>query len=296
MEPERLPLTGVSVVFLRSPDRAAAMARQVQRLGAESSAMPLTDFEQVTESGELRRALVRLADGGYQWVVFSSVTAVASLQLHAVTSGRELTAILGGELRIAAVGSRTRQYLAQASIVADLVPEINQSAQGLLDEMPAGPGSVLLPQADIADAALAEGLAAAGWTVDRVTVYRTVDYPAAAGRRLVVPVPAGNGRAPVPIDSRQFHRLTVADVPVVVVLTSPSSALRFHAMLDKKVPSGFFTAPLVIAIGPSTADAAVDAGLGVDAVAARPTPEGIADAAVRAVTDRRTAPRNGVQP
>ncbi|WP_035772182.1 uroporphyrinogen-III synthase [Arthrobacter sp. Br18] len=296
MEPAPLPLAGVVVVFLRSPDRSAAMAREVQQLGAEPFAMPLIDFEQVPGFGEVAEALVRLAEGGYQWVVFTSVTAVASVQQHALASGRELTAILGNGVHIAAVGNTTREYLAGASVAAHLVPELDQSAQGLLDGMPAGPGSVLLPQADIADAALAEGLAAAGWTVDRVTAYRTVDYPAAAGRRLVVPVPPDDGRASATIDLRQFRRLAGTDATVAVVVTSPSSALRFRGMLEKEASRDPGVAPLVIAIGPSTAAAAAGAGLRIDAVAALPTPAGIADAAVRAVTNRRTAPKNGVLP
>ncbi|WP_049822302.1 uroporphyrinogen-III synthase [Arthrobacter sp. H41] len=289
-----LPLAGVCVVLLRSPERSAAMAREVRLFGGQPVVMPLIDFEQVPGSRELEEALARLAEGRYQWVVFTSVTAVASLQLHAGAAGEELTGMLRAGPRIAAAGSVTGEYLASAGVVAHLVPEGSQSARGLLDEMPAGPGAVLLPQADIADPALAEGLTAAGWAVDRVTVYRTVDYPAAAAHRLVVPVPAGDGGIPVPIDSRQFRRLTAGKAPVVAVLTSPSSALRFHAMLEKEAPLGVGAAPLVIAIGPSTATAAAGAGLRVDAVASRPTPEGIAEAAVRAVTGGSTAPRNGV--
>ncbi|MBG6182138.1 uroporphyrinogen-III synthase [Arthrobacter sp. CAN_A214] len=294
MEAGPLPLAGVSVVLLRSPERSAAMAREVQRLGGEPLVMPLIDFEQAPESEDLRRALVRLAEGRYQWVVFPSVTAVASLQLHAGTAGRDLAGMLHSGPRIAAVGSITGKYLASSGVVAHLVPEGSQSARGLLLEMPTGPGSILLPQADIADPALAEGLTAAEWSVDRVTAYRTVDYPAAATRRLVVPVPAGDGRIPGSINPRQFRRLAAGKAPVVAVLTSPSNVFRFHAMLEKEAPMGSGSAPLVVAIGPSTATAAAGAGVRVDAVASRPTPEGIAEAAVRAVTGRSTAPRNGV--
>ena len=71
------------------------------------------------------------------------------------------------------VGPGTAAAVRAAGIEPDLVPE-RFVAEGLLAVFPPGPGRVLLPQAEAARPVLADGLRAAGWTVDAVVAYRTV--------------------------------------------------------------------------------------------------------------------------
>jgi uroporphyrinogen-III synthase len=145
---------------------------------------------------------------------------------------------------------------------------------------------VLLPQADIAAAALREGLAAKGWQVRPVVAYRTVDYPARAGKRLTAVLAAGApGTAQVPgageleeLSVPDFTRAAAAGGIGAVVLTSPSLVRRLQAVAPR-LPDEV----LLVAIGNSTAREAAARGLTVAAVAAAPTPEGIADALAAAL-------------
>jgi uroporphyrinogen-III synthase len=119
-------------------------------------------------------------------------------------------------------------------------------AEGLLAVFPPGPGRVLLPQAEAARPVLADGLVAAGWTVDAVVAYRTV--PAEAAPALV-------------------ERARGADA---ITFTSGSTVSGYLAA------AGPGAVPAVVAcIGPVTADAATAAGIPVTAVAAEHTIEGL---------------------
>lgn len=153
--------------------------------------------------------------------------------------------------RLAAVGSVTAAGL---GLPADLVPA-TQLAYALVAEFPTGSGSVLLAQAEQAGPAVGAGLTAKGWRVDVVAAYRTV---------------------PIRPTSAQLLTTLSADA----VLFASGSAVRAWTQVF-----GTQTPAFVIAIGPSTAQAANDLGLKVDAVAADHSLDGLVGELVTQLTD-----------
>ena len=136
-------------------------------------------------------------------------------------------------------------------MVADLVPE-EFVAESLLDAMPAGPtdrsGRVLLARAAVARDVLPDGLRARGWEVDVVEAYRTV--PAAA-------------------DPDVLAAAAAADA---ITFTSSSTVTHYLDLAGAdQVP------PTVVCIGPVTAETARSHGLGVTAVAAEHTIDGLVE-------------------
>lgn len=271
-------LAGLTVALLRSPDRGAAMAAELVQRGAETLLVPLVDWELPVDSGELDRLLDALPS--YDWVVVTSVTTVRALAHRAETRRRSLASLLGS-VRVAAVGAASRDALAERGVRVHLVPTDDQSAEGLLISLPAQPARALLPQSDLAADTLEKGLTRRGWTVDAVTAYHTVDYPAAAERRLSGPSESAAqvGRMVTPeelsegILNGRIH---------AVVLTSPSIARRLHAMMGT-LPDTVAT----VAIGRRTERDASALGIRIDATAASPSPTGIADAVSTAVVNHR---------
>jgi hydroxymethylbilane synthase len=183
------------------------------------------------------------ADEAYDWVVFTSSNAVAAV-------GERLCGGLVGGARVAAVGPATAAAVRTLGVEPALVPE-RFSAEALAAALGDLDGSrVLLPQADIADPRLAAGLRARGATVDAVVAYRTV---------------------PLQPDAEGVQALEEADA----VLLASGSAARSLAALGAALEHG-----LVVCIGPSTAEAAREAGLGVGLVASEATAEGMIQALV----------------
>lgn len=232
-------------------DRLTAAAREH---GARVVVAELIRHETVEPTVRLDTALRAL--GTFDWLALTSATTVAVLAERAAALGDSLADLAAGTA-VAAVGQATADAAARHGLRPDLVPPGRASAAALLAVWPAGHGTVLLPRSEIAAPTLPAGLRERGWQVTDVVAYRTL--PATA------PDPA-------------LAALVAAGGVDVVVLTSGSTASAFAALYGTDAPARF------CAIGPSTARAAVGAGLPVHAVADHQTTAGLLEAAARALT------------
>ncbi|WP_419918962.1 uroporphyrinogen-III C-methyltransferase [Candidatus Poriferisocius sp.] len=234
---ENRPLFGRRIVVTRAQPRASALAAELRRRGAETVELPTIAFEPPDDLDLMARAAAQV--GGYDWVVFTSPTGVARF-LEQLRDARDL-----GGVQVAAIGPGTAAALAERNVIADLVPG-RFVAEALLEAMPRGPGRVLIPRAETARDVLPEGLAAAGWDVDVVPVYRTV--------------------APPP-DPTAPARLAGAEV---ITFTSSSTVTNF---VDIHGTGG--VPPVVATIGPITTATARNRGLEVAVEATEHTIAGL---------------------
>lgn len=259
------PLGGLRVFVPRSPDRAGPLLAALRAAGADPVAAPLVAIGAPADLAGMDDAAARLAAGGYDWVGVTSSFAVDALGEAATRAGRTLAELVAagraarpGSTRFAAVGAATAATLARAGVRAELVPELQQTVQGMLAGWPQpGPGArVLLPQSDLAAPALAAGLAERGWRAYPVVAY--TNGPAAPlPANLVADLVTGRVRA--------------------VVLTSGSAARRLAAQVTLPAST------LVCCIGPRTAEVAATLGLPAAVLAARPSPDAIVAALVAAL-------------
>ena len=240
---EDRPLLGRRVVVCRARGQASGLADRLRRLGADTLEVPTIEIADPSDGGAALRAAAAEVRA-YDWVAFTSPNAVERFLacLHDARS-------LGAELGVAAIGPGTAAALAERGVIADLVPE-RSIAEGLVEALAKLPtGRVLIPQAAAARPALADGLRAAGWTVTAVEAYRTV--PA---------IP--------PADV-----LAAAAKADAIAFTSGSTVDNYlDAAGAEAVP------PVVVAIGPVTAEAARRRGLTVTAEAAEHTLDGLVSA------------------
>ncbi|WP_051422882.1 uroporphyrinogen-III synthase [Arthrobacter sp. MA-N2] len=275
---ETRALVGARVLVTRSPDRAAPLITALREAGAEPLLLPLIDFERARDQHSLEVALDALRAGAYGWLVVSSITTVRALKEKAAERRLDLRDMIPESVRIATIGPSSRRVLEAEGVAVDLAPDDVQSAAGLIAVWPSGPGNVLLPQADIAGAALSAGIEAKGAVVQAVTAYHTVEYPAAPERRLTASLAAANGwqagigsGAPELTPAAAKAELARGLLHAVIA-ASPSAARRIHAALAPLQDCRF------IAIGRSTAAEAAALGMPVTAIAKEPTPAGIVTA------------------
>jgi uroporphyrinogen-III synthase len=273
-------LEGARVLVTRSPDRAASLVAALRETGAEPLLLPLIDFERARDLHSLEVAFDALGAGAYSWLVISSVTTVQALEELARERGATLSRWLPGTVRVATIGPATRRELEARGITVDLAPARLQSGTGLLDIWPQGQGSVFLPQADIADSRLAAGLESLGASVQAVTAYHTVDYPADPARSLS---PDGNYGSREVITPSEAKAELAAGRLHAVVAASPSAAQRIHAGLSPLGDCRF------VAIGRSTSAEAERLGLPVAAVAEQPTTSGLVSAVIEALAPGHSA-------
>ncbi|MHA7153707.1 uroporphyrinogen-III synthase [Arthrobacter sp. TMN-50] len=302
--PDPLPLDGVRVVLLRGADRSGPVVEELLSRGASVRLLPLIDFVTPEDAGPLDAALDLLRNGGFAWLLVTSSTTVRALKQRSAERGGDLAAALHPSTRIAAVGQATAGALAAESIRVDLVPgkvDGGSSAAGLAAAFArlAPEGRILLPQADLAAETLGRALIGQGWDLLRVTAYLTVPYPADPGRRITADIAPYRAGSDTPeandagahadtvteLDRDGFWAAAGAGDVDAVVFTSPSTVRQLSDGAPAAWPGTLPTGLAAVMIGATTADEAAKYGMPGGAVAAQPTPAGIADAIAAAVRE-----------
>ncbi|MFF2268454.1 uroporphyrinogen-III synthase [Cellulosimicrobium cellulans] len=294
------PLAGRTVLVPRAPERAAGLAATLRDAGARVLVSPAIERARVEDAAPVDGAVARLAHGDFAWVVVTSVNAIDELVASAARQGVHL-GDAARQARWAAVGPATRRALEAVGIAVELEPDEN-SARGLVAAFAAldstdhtsispnqastsadhrstsadhgstsadhgstsrGRGVVLLPQGDLAAPTMHDGLHDLGYVPHVVTVYRTVTH--ALAPEVVAAWRAGE------VDA--------------VVLTSGSVAREVARQLGPRDDVAG------VAIGDPTARAARAVGLGLDAVAERPTDPALAAALTTVLSGDPAAPQ-----
>jgi uroporphyrinogen III methyltransferase/synthase len=247
---ETRPLFGRTVVVTRAREQASELRARLEQLGAAVLELPSIAIEALDfEVPDL---------GRYEWVVFTSVNGVFGFFDRGLAPAG-LDARAFGAARVAAIGPGTAAALVQRGIRPDLLPE-RFVAESLLDGFPAPTAAgarVLLARAEVARDILPEGLAARGYDVDVLPVYRT---------RPATPEP----------DALERVRAGAVDA---LTFTSSSTVANFSDLVGP-VPD---PQPLVVSIGPVTSQTARERGLRVDVEAPVHTIDGLVTALVDAL-------------
>jgi uroporphyrinogen III methyltransferase/synthase len=202
------------------------------------------------------RAVKGLVTGRYQWIAFTSVNAVRAIREKVEEYGLDARAFAG--VKVAAVGAQTAAALRAFGIMPELVPDGEQSGEGLAaawppyDDVLDPINRVLLPRADIATESLVARLTELGWEAEDVTAYRTVRA------------------SPPPAPIREAIKTGGFDA---VLFTSSSTVRNLIGIAGKP-----HAVTVIAAIGPQTAKTATEFGLRVDVQADTPSVTTLVDA------------------
>jgi len=131
---ETKPLFGWRVLVPRTKEQAAAVSDRLREYGAVPEEVPTIAVEPPRTPQQMERAVKGLVTGRYQWVAFTSVNAVRAVRERFEEYGLDARAFAG--VKVAAVGEQTAQALQDFGIRPDLIPEGEQSAEGLAKEWP----------------------------------------------------------------------------------------------------------------------------------------------------------------
>jgi uroporphyrinogen III methyltransferase / synthase len=264
---ESKPLFGWRVLVPRTKEQAGAVSQRLRAHGAVPEEVPTIAVEPPRTPQQMERAVKGLVTGRYQWVAFTSVNAVRAVREKLEEYGLDARAFAG--VKVAAVGEQTGRALLDFGIKPDLVPEGEQSGEGLAAAWQPYDSSldpinrVLLPRADIATETLVARLTGLGWEAEDVTAYRTVRA------------------APPPAPIREAIKGGGFDA---VLFTSSSTVRNLIGIAGK--PHAVTT---IAVIGPQTAQTAAEFGLRVDVQAPRPSAVALVDALAEHATAARDA-------
>ncbi|MGN8025379.1 uroporphyrinogen-III synthase [Microbacterium sp. 22242] len=243
---EAKPLTGWRVLVPRGGPWGDSVAASLRSQGAVPVVAPLINFAPTTDQASLDEALAQLAAGEYDWLTITSATTVDVLFAH--------RAEIPARTKIAAVGETTAAALAAVGYHVDLVPEDDNSAEGMARQIIAlepEPRRILTLRSEIAKPVLTRSLIKAGHHVSSVVAYRTVGVPVT--ERILRDVQNGRINA--------------------ILVTSGSVAAQVREQFPD-IPD----TTLLAAIGPRTAKDAKKAGLPISVIADRQTIDALIDA------------------
>jgi len=253
---ETRPLFGWRVLVPRTKEQAASVSQQLRAYGAVPEQVPTIAVEPPRTPQQMERAVRGLVTGRYQWIAFTSANAVRAIREKFEEYGLDARAFAG--VKVAAVGEQTAASLRAFGISPDLMPDGDQSAEGLANSWPAYDNlldpinRVLLPRADIATEGLVARLTELGWEAEDVTAYRTVRA------------------APPPAPIREAIKGGGFDA---VLFTSSSTVRNLIGIAGKP-----HAVTVIAVIGPETAKTAAEFGLRVDVVAPKPSAALLVDA------------------
>ena len=243
--PEK-PLAGWRVLVPRGGPWGDGVAASLRRRGAIPVIAPLINFAPTNDQATLEQALADLESGAFDWLTLTSATTVDVLHAYRAT--------IPATTRVAAVGETTAAALTAVGYRVDLVPERDNSAAGLAEQIIAlepSPRDFLTLRSEIAKPVLTRMLTEAGHRVRSVVAYRTVG---------------------VPVTDRIAEDVRNGRINAILV-TSGSVAEQVQAQFPD-IPAS----TLIAAIGPRTAKDARKVGLPVDVVADRQSVDALIDA------------------
>jgi uroporphyrinogen-III synthase/uroporphyrinogen III methyltransferase/synthase len=242
-----------TVVVTRGKGGEDALSARLRELGADVRELPSIAFAPPPDAAPLDAALRGLS--AFDWAAFASATAVERTVERMRALGLDPAAL--GRLSLAAVGPATAATLARAVRAPDVVPAEakGEALASALTSRVRG-RRVLVPRPAEGRPELVEGLRVAGAEVVAVEAYRTLPAPPEAIRPLAGWLEAGEVAA--------------------IAFASPSAVKAVVAGLGDR--TSLLRACALAAIGPTTAEALREAGLGAAVQPARHTGPDLADA------------------
>lgn len=254
------PLAGKRILVTRPHGQAR---RLVDMLAAERAIPVEVPVIQIKPPESWAPMDAAIAEGRYDWVVFTSANGVRSFLERLAFNGRDPGGSdpgWFGDTRVAAIGPETARVLREGGVPTQLVPDeyvAEALVASIADSGPLSGRRILLPRADIARDALETGLTRAGAIVEKVVAYRTVPADTPPGL---------------------LQRLESGEIDVVT-FTSSSTVRGLVGMLGGS--AALLQRATIACIGPITAATATELGLHPSIVASTYTVDGLM-AALRA--------------
>jgi uroporphyrinogen III methyltransferase / synthase len=256
------PLFGRRILVTRPRDQAAEMSELIEALGGEAIEAPMIRIVPPEDYEELDAACAEV--GRYDWVVFSSANAVEAFMQRLLASPLDLRAL--SHTKLCAVGPATTERLVRYGLKVDLVPaeyRADAIAQAFSQSGSLRGLNVLIPRADIGREVVGDELRRQGANVREVIAYRTV-----------VVDPEREGEPDV-------YRLLLDHQLDVVTFASASSVRSFVRAFGADQAADLLRPVAVAAIGPVTAEAALQYNINTTIMPVQYTVPALVDAIIQ---------------
>jgi len=264
-------LSGKRVVITRAARQSVELVENLGKLGATPILLPLVAFSAPEDFSPLDAALDRLEE--FDWIIFTSENAVRAVVKRAEVRGN-LRNVAGRRSRAAAVGPTTAAAAERAGFLVNYQAQThngaalaNELGEKLRDQ------TVFLPRSDRANPDLPPLLRNYGAEVTEVVAYRTV--------------------TPVNLDEKKTAAIVNGEVEAILFF-SPTAVEHFVELVGPEKLRDLQNRVAITAVGPITANALRQSGVGTLLVAEDTTADAAITALEKHFAGKRKAPAIGV--
>jgi uroporphyrinogen-III synthase len=249
------PLAGKTIIITRAAQQSGELFEELSARGANVKLLPLVSFAAPEDYAPIDAALSSI--DAFDWVLFTSSNAVQALERRGEELGRSLNAL--AKLPPAAVVGPATSGAAEAAGFSVEFVAAEHSGAGLARELGAElrGRKVLLPRGDRANSDLPTALRKCGALVTEVVAYRNLP--------------------PSSTDQEKVEEC-LKDGVDGILFYSPSAVQNFLELLGRERMATFQGRVLMVAIGPTTANALSGAGIQRIARAADTTTKAVVEA------------------
>jgi uroporphyrinogen III methyltransferase/synthase len=255
--PEASPtaLAGKRIVITRSAAQSEVLAKELSLRGAIAVVLPLVAFADPENFAPLDAAIVEIQR--FDWIIFTSAQAVRAVVKRSEDLKRSLNKA-GCKLRIASVGPVTAEAARQAGLPVEYVAGTHSGA-ALAEELGRRlcEAKVFLPRSDRANPDLPRALKRYGAKVTEVIAYRTL--------------------RPTDVEQRNLGRIAEGTADAVLFF-SPSAVQHFAELFGGEQLRALQDKLAITAVGPVTANALREAGVGRTVLARDTTAAAVVEA------------------
>lgn len=170
-------LGGRQFVVTRPKEQGAELARRLRELGAQVLEVPAIRTVPIRQNESFAKRMGQFArQKGEAWLVFTSPTGVRVFFAEMLEQGMDLRSFFCREakVKLAVIGSATRNALREYGVLADLMPEVYDSEHlgRLLAKTAAAGSEIVIARAREGAETLVPILEEAGFTVTDLALYR----------------------------------------------------------------------------------------------------------------------------
>lgn len=249
----RKTLFGKNIVVTRDTAGNTDFANKIIDRGGNPVEFPTFTIVPKTDTSEFLQTLSNFSE--YNWIIFTSGNGVTTFFNTLDELGKD--ARVFGSAKVAAIGSRTAEKLAEFGIKADFVPDVftgRELGRQLLGFANLHDKKILLLRSAIASNELADLLTEGGAKVDNVAVYTASE------------VKNDTSSLIESLDEGSTHWITFA---------SPSAVDSFFGQIPAETVNS--SKAKVASIGPVTSQRLTDIGVKIDVTATEHTIDGLLD-------------------
>ena len=227
--PNSATLAGKTVLVTRGNGQNSEFTQMLRSRGAQTIEMPTLEIVPPSSWADLDAAIERLSD--FDWLILTSTNGVEYFFDRLNHAGKDSRAL--ASVKIAVVGQKTAQALAQHGIKADFIPP-NFIADALVSNFPTSIANqqILFPRVE---------------TGGRELLTQELTNLGA----IVVEVAAYQSQCPVSVDPIALTALQLGQVDIITFASS-KTVKYFQQLVGDSLPSGWCENVCIASIGPQT--------------------------------------------